>query len=60
MKLMFHKTELYGHWFDDDILDEDFTEKIPLNTGYIFDEELNEWVLIPLIEETEQIITENE
>jgi hypothetical protein len=45
MRFLFHKTELYGHWFDDNEKPEEFTEKIPKNTGYVFDEELDDWVL---------------
>jgi hypothetical protein len=56
MKLLFHKTEYYGHWFNDDETLEDFTEKIPPNTEYIFDEELGDWVLKSEIEETESEI----
>jgi hypothetical protein len=47
MKLLFNKTEYYGHWFQDDETPDGFTEKVPPNTGYIFDEEANDWVLKP-------------
>jgi hypothetical protein len=47
MRFLFHKTELYGHWFDDDEAPEEFTEKVPPHTKVIFDEELNEWVEKP-------------
>ena len=45
MKLMFHKTELYGQWFQDDDTPENFTEKVPQHTGQIWNEESNQWVL---------------
>jgi hypothetical protein len=47
MKLLFHKTEYYGRRFGDDENPEGFTEKVPPNTGYVFDEESNDWVLKP-------------
>jgi hypothetical protein len=47
MKLLFNKTEYYGKWFDDGENPVEFTEKVPLNTGYIFNEELNDWVRKP-------------
>jgi hypothetical protein len=47
MKLMFNKTELYGHWFRDDEDTDGFTEKVPPYTGYIFDDDLNDWILKP-------------
>jgi hypothetical protein len=47
MKLMFNKNDYNGHWFYDDEDTEGYTEKVPLNTGYIFDEDLNDWVLKP-------------
>jgi hypothetical protein len=50
MKLLFHKTEYYGHLFNDNENPNEFTDKIPLSTGYIFDEELNDWVLKPVPE----------
>jgi hypothetical protein len=58
MKLLFHKTEYYGHWFNDDENTENFTEKVPPNTRYFFDEDLKEWVPIPepTGEEPEKII----
>jgi hypothetical protein len=58
MKLFFHKTEYYGHWFDDDENPDEFTEKVPLNTGYIFDENLNDWILQPIVKNEEQKETE--
>jgi hypothetical protein len=61
MKLLFHKTEYYGHWFKDDENPENFTEKIPPDTGHIFDEEVNEWAPIPEpepIEEPEEPVEE--
>jgi hypothetical protein len=50
MKLLFHKTEYYGHWFDDKEKPEGFTEKVPPDTGYVFDEDLNDWVPKPIPE----------
>jgi uncharacterized protein with LGFP repeats len=47
MKLLFNKTEYYGQWFQDDEFPENFTEKVPPNTEYIFDEELDDWVEKP-------------
>jgi hypothetical protein len=47
MKLLFHKTEYHGHWFDDDENPEGFTEKVPPNTEYDFNEESNDLVLKP-------------
>jgi hypothetical protein len=45
MKLMFNKTNYEGHWFNDNENPVDYTEKVPLNTGFIFNEETNDWVL---------------
>jgi hypothetical protein len=53
MKLMFHKTNYDGHWFDDNEDTDGFTDKVPPNTGYIFNEEQNEWVLRPVQEPVE-------
>lgn len=50
MKLLFNKTDYHGQWFKDDEAPENFTSKVPLNTGYIFDENLNDWILKPVIE----------
>jgi hypothetical protein len=47
MKLMFNKTNYEGHWFNDDETPEGFTEKVPPNAGYIFSEELDDWILKP-------------
>jgi hypothetical protein len=47
MKLLFNKIDFYGHWFEDDEYPDEFTEKIPQDTGYVFDEELNDWVPKP-------------
>jgi hypothetical protein len=44
MKLLFHKTELYGHWFEDNEYSEGFTDKVPPHTGVVFDEESKDWV----------------
>jgi hypothetical protein len=46
MKLMFNKTTYEGHWFDDDEIDNSYTEKVPLNTGYIWSENQNNWILL--------------
>jgi hypothetical protein len=45
MKLLFNKNDFSGHWFYGNEDTNGFTEKIPPNTGYIFNEELNDWVL---------------
>jgi hypothetical protein len=45
MKLLFNKKDFQGHWFYDNEDTNGFTEKIPPNTGYIFNEELDDWVL---------------
>jgi hypothetical protein len=54
MKLLFHKIDYWGQWFDDNENPEEFTEKVPPNTGYMFDEDSNDWILKPEpeIEET--------
>jgi hypothetical protein len=58
MKLLFHKTEYYGHWFNDDENTEGYTDKVPPDTGYIFDEEQNNWVLKPTPEIEKQMEVE--
>jgi hypothetical protein len=57
MKLLFNKTEYYGHWFDDNGDTGGFTEKAPPNTRYIFNEEINDWILNsePEIKETTEV-----
>ena len=45
MKLMFNKKTYEGHWFNDDEAGNEYTEKIPQNTGYEFSEEKSDWVL---------------
>ena len=52
MKLLFHKLELYGKWFQNNEIDLNFTDKVPPDTGHEWNEELQEWVLKP-IEEVE-------
>jgi hypothetical protein len=47
MKLMFNKITLEGHWFEDDEMDNNYTENIPVDTNQIFDEEQNDWILKP-------------
>lgn len=54
MKLMFHKTELEGKYFDDDEINPDYTEKIPPDTKHIWDEKKDEWCLMP-----EEVIEES-
>jgi O-acetylhomoserine/O-acetylserine sulfhydrylase-like pyridoxal-dependent enzyme len=44
MKLLFNKIEYYGQWFQDDEFPENFTEKVPPNTRYVFDEEIGDWI----------------
>jgi len=53
MKLMFHKQELYGHWFRDNEDSTGYTDKIPPDAAHEWDEELNEWVLPEVEEEVE-------
>jgi hypothetical protein len=49
MKMMFNKTTYEGHWFEDNNkIDENYTEKAPPDTGYIFDENINDWILKPI------------
>jgi len=73
IKLMFHKINKSGIWigeiFNNTHLINDYTEKVPPNTGYEWNEELNEWELIPIenenfniveIEEIENSDNENE
>jgi hypothetical protein len=47
MKLLFNKLEYYGEWFMDDEVPDNFTYKVPPNTGYVFDEALDDWVPKP-------------
>jgi hypothetical protein len=44
MKLMFNKNNFEGRWFEDEDYPDNWTEKVPPNTGYIFDDKKNEWV----------------
>jgi hypothetical protein len=44
MKLLFNKKNFEGHWFEDTEDTEGWTEKVPPNGGYTFNDELNEWV----------------
>jgi hypothetical protein len=53
MKLMFNKINYEGHWFNDDENPADYTEKVPVNTGVVFVEEVGDWVLKQKLE-TEQ------
>jgi hypothetical protein len=50
MKLMFNKTDYNGHWFEDGENPDGFTEKVPPNTGYMFDDDVDEWVPKPIPE----------
>jgi len=44
MKLMFNKQTFESHWFyDDDVIGNEYTEKVPQHTNQIFNEERNEW-----------------
>ena len=45
MKLVFNKKDFCGFWKEDDFEDDDFTEKVPPDTGHVFSEDLGEWVL---------------
>jgi hypothetical protein len=47
MKLLFNKLEYYGQWFHDDENPDSFTEKVPANTGYVFDDGKNGWIPKP-------------
>jgi hypothetical protein len=47
MKLLFNKTDYHGQWFTDNENPDGFTEKIPPDTGYIFDETANDWTPKP-------------
>jgi hypothetical protein len=47
MKLLYNTETLESHWFDDDEDTTGYTEKIPVNTGYIFNADTNDWVLKP-------------
>ena len=51
MKLMFHKENFNGKWFDDDEFDEAYTEKVPPHAGVVFDENIDEWILNEQIQE---------
>jgi hypothetical protein len=44
MKLMFNKENFEGQWFNDNDYPDGWTEKIPPNTSYEFNDELDEWV----------------
>jgi uncharacterized protein (DUF924 family) len=57
MKMMFHKTDMEGRWFDEDEeVGNNYTEKVPPYTNYTFDEEQNEWIEKPMeIEKSEEI-----
>jgi len=45
MRIMFHKKDLYGMWFDDGETSDMFTEKIPPDAAHVWDEESGEWAL---------------
>jgi hypothetical protein len=51
MKLLFNKEDYHGQWFEDDENPIGYTEKVPLSTGYFFDEDTNDWVLKPIEDE---------
>jgi len=60
MILMFNKTNYEGKWFKnwecnqaDDTTG--YTEKVPPNTNYCWNEELNEWVLKPSVTEEPEL-----
>lgn len=52
MKLMFNKNTFEGHWFDEENeeIDTNWTEKVPLNTGYVFDENINDWIVPKIVD----------
>jgi len=59
MKLQYHKINLTGHWLRDNEIDDNYTEKAPPNNGYQWNEDLNEWELIPEPEaEPEPVVTQ--
>ena len=45
MILMFDNKTLEGHWFMDGEDSTGWTEKVPPYANYVFDDELNDWVL---------------
>jgi len=47
MKLLFNKETLEGHYFCDEEDTSGYTEKIPPDTSYVWDEEINEWTQPP-------------
>jgi len=48
---MFHKKELYGHWFTETEDTTGYTEKVPPDTAHVFDEESGDWVLSEVVED---------
>jgi len=47
MKYFYNKKELYGMWFEEDIEYsniQDFTEKIPPGSSYVWDEAVGDWI----------------
>jgi hypothetical protein len=58
MKLFFNKKEYYGQWFWETEVPEGFTEKAPPNTGYVFDDEQDDWIPKPIPEITPEQIEE--
>jgi len=48
MKLMFHKQELYGHWFRGNEDSTGYTDKMPPDAAHEWDEALNDWVPKPV------------
>ena len=58
MKLLFNKIDFNGQWFHDNEYPKEFTDKVPPDTGYIFNDELDMWELPP-VEEEEDIIEED-
>ena len=55
MKHIYNKKTLEGGWVEDDNDNPEFTEKTPPGSNYIYDEEVNDWVLptVPEINDTE-------
>ena len=52
IKLLFNKIGFNGQWFYNNEYPKGFMEKVPPDTGYVFNDELDMWELPPLEEET--------
>jgi len=47
MKLLFNKQTFDGRWFQDNDETDGYTEKVPPDTGHIWDDGKGEWILAP-------------